>query len=153
MDGVDFRIKEPYPFDPKWYSHKFHGPGMRYEIGLNIRTGGIVWSHGGYPCGLYPDLKLAREAYTLSVNPGEKTVADSIYSDPVYFIRKTSLNIKLHDRIMARHETVNKRMKQFKILKNPFRNALEKHPIVFLAVANLTQLMIENGSPLFSALR
>lgn len=113
----------------------------------------MVWTHGGYPCGQYPDLRLAREAYIWSVNPGEKTVADHGYNDPQYFIRKTANNIKLHTRIMSRHETVNKRMKQFKILKNVYRNKLEKHPIVFHAVANLTQLMIENGHPLFSAIK
>lgn len=123
---------------------------MRYEIGLNIRTGAMVWTHGGCP---YPDLKLAREAYTFSVNPGEKTIADLGYNDPQYFINRTQKNIDLHKRILSRHETINKKMIQFKILKYPYRHELEKHPIVFHAVANLTQLMIENGSPLFSALK
>ena len=34
LDGTDFRIQEPTPFDPKWFSHKFKGPGLRYEIGV-----------------------------------------------------------------------------------------------------------------------
>lgn len=150
LDGLDLKIQEPTPFSPKWFSHKFRGPGLRYEIALNIRTGEIVWVHGGYPCGLYPDLKLAREAYVLLVNPGELTVADKGYNDALYFIQKTIRNVRDHGTIMARHETVNKRMKQFKILKNTYRHSLQKHPLVFHAVANLTQLMIQNGYPLFS---
>ncbi|EFX70022.1 hypothetical protein DAPPUDRAFT_113096 [Daphnia pulex] len=51
IDGVDFRIMEPSPFNPKWYSHKFHGPGLRYELAICIQTGDIVWAYGGLPCG------------------------------------------------------------------------------------------------------
>lgn len=147
---MDFRICEPSPFDRKWYSHKFSGPGVRYEIGLCIRTGHIVWKHGGYPCGQYPDLKLAREAYIYSVNEGEKTIADKGYKDTKYFILKGNENKNLHKRIMARHETVNKRINQFFALKYQFRHDLKKHPSVFHAIINLTQLMIMNGEPLFS---
>jgi DDE superfamily endonuclease len=152
LDGVDFKILEPQPFNPKFYSHKFKGPGLRYEIGLNIRTGHIVWKHGGYPCGQYSDLTIAREAYLLSINHAEKTIADKGYRDNRYFLLKNNLNKKIHGKIMARHETVNKRMKQFQILKQPFKNNIHKHPIVFHAVANLIELMIENGEPLFNAL-
>lgn len=50
---------------------------------------------------------------------------------------------------MARHETINKRVKQFNILSVPFRNNLRKHPLVFSAIVNLTQISLENGEPLF----
>ena len=70
LDGIHCcPIQEPSPFSAKWYSHKFHGPGITYEVGLNIRRGVIVfWAYGGYPCGEYPDLKLARQLYTGRVN-------------------------------------------------------------------------------------
>lgn len=150
MDGVDFPILEPTPFSSKWYSHKFRGPGIRYEIGLCIRTGKIVWANGGYPCGMFSDLKLAREAYVLSVNDKELTLADKGYKDANFFILPSEQNTVYHNIIMSRHETVNKRIKQFNILKMPFRNHLEKHPLVFYAVINITQFIIENGEPLFS---
>lgn len=149
LDGVDFKIKEPIPFSRKWFSHKFKGPGLRYEIGLNIRSGYIVWKHGGYPCGEFPDLKLAREAYVHSVNVGEKTLADKGYRDANFFIQPTANTQGTHGILMARHETVNKRIKQFKALKYSFRHDLRKHPIVFSAVVNATQLMLQNGAPLF----
>lgn len=63
IDGVDFKICEPKPFNKKWFSHKFRASGLRYNIALCIRTGKIVWIHGGYPCGDWPDLKLAQDAY------------------------------------------------------------------------------------------
>ena len=37
IDGTDFRINEPQPFSTIWYSHNFKGPGLRYEIGFNIK--------------------------------------------------------------------------------------------------------------------
>ena len=67
---------EPTNFDPKWYSHKFKGPGLRYEVGLCIRTGHIVWAYGGLPCGEWPDLKLARNVFIHRLLPNEKALAD-----------------------------------------------------------------------------
>ena len=82
MDATDCAIQEPSPFDRKWFSHKLNGPGLKYEIGLSIKNGEIVWINGGMPCGEYSDLKLARDEYTLSVQLGEKTIADDTYKDP-----------------------------------------------------------------------
>lgn len=31
IDGTDFRIYEPTPFSPRWFSHKFKGPGLQYH--------------------------------------------------------------------------------------------------------------------------
>ena len=151
LDGTDFRINEPSQFDPAWYSHKFHGPGVRYEIGLCIQTGRIVWAHGGVPCGSWPDLSLARSAYTKAVAPNELTLADRGYSDTRYFYTpahypKTASQQK---QIMARHETVNARLKQFGVLKQVFRHSVDKHSECFFAVVNIVELVIENNSPLF----
>jgi hypothetical protein len=51
--------------------------------------------------------------------------------------------------VRARHETVNKRFKQFGCLHERFRHDAAKHGDVFRAVAVITQLAIENGEPLF----
>ncbi|OQR90516.1 hypothetical protein THRCLA_09312 [Thraustotheca clavata] len=118
--------------------HKFKGPGLRYEVGLCIRT---VWCQGGVPA-----------AYVYAVEPGEVTLADKGYRDKNYFVFPSD---ERHDarrqkEIMARHETCNRRLKQFKILSSTFRHDLHLHPICFHAVANCTQLMIELGHELFS---
>ena len=49
----------------------------------------------------------------------------------------------------AWHETVNRWLKQFGILSQRFRHQLEKHGIVFMAIANITQLAIMIDQPLF----
>lgn len=78
LDGTDFRIMEPSEFNPKWYSHKFNGPGLRYEIGICIRIGNIVWANGGYPCGGWPDIKIFRDALGYALHPGEVTMTNII---------------------------------------------------------------------------
>ena len=85
LDGTDFRIMEPTVFDPKWYAHKFNGPGLRYEIGLSIFTGHILWAHGGLPCGEWPDIRLARDAFVDHLQRGENVLADKGYRDQNFF--------------------------------------------------------------------
>lgn len=150
LDGSDFSICEQTPFDPKWYSHKLNGPGVRYEVGLCLRTGDIVWINGGVPCGEYPDLKLARDLYLMMIGDGERTVADDGYRSHRFIYPQLYPEFRARLKtIMARHETVNKRMKQWSCLNERFRHRVILHPLCFRAVANLTQLMIMLGEELY----
>ena len=56
---------------------------------------------------------------------------------------------ELQQRVRNRHETVNRRFKQFQVLKQMFRHDIVLHQSVFIAVAVLTQISIENGDELF----
>ena len=67
VDGTDYSVNEqqlnPFKrpkrnkdgrclkFDPKWWSHKFNGPAVRYKTAVNIQTGNLVWTHGPFPAG------------------------------------------------------------------------------------------------------
>jgi hypothetical protein len=82
--------------------------------------------------------------------PGERTLADKGYNDSSQFILPNETNPHGHKIIMSRHETVNKRIRQFKVLYHTFRHSLEKHPTCFDAVVNITQLIIEFEEPLFA---
>jgi len=124
LDGVDCRIREPTEFSPKWWSHKINGPGLRYEIGLNMQTGDIVWVYGGLPCGQYSDLRLARECYVRAVGEGELTLADDTYKDRRFFIYPSAFpdTVASQKAFMTRHETVNRRLKKGRLiwtLSNP----------------------------------
>ena len=55
----------------------------------------------------------------------------------------------MQQRVRARQETCNKRLKQWKILREEYRHKLEDHSDVFCAIAVLTQLALESGEPLF----
>ena len=152
LDGTDCAISEPTPFSPKWYSHKLNGPGVRYEVGLSIARGHIVWTHGPFPAGKYPDIKIARKRYIFEVDDGEMTLADRGYNDPKFFVNPNYYphSTRQQKIVMARHETVNSRLKQFGVLRASFRHHLDLHGPCFHAAANLIQLGITNGSPLFS---
>ena len=96
LDATDCPIEEPAPFDAKWFSHKLHHAGVKYEIGLNIRTGNIVWVFGGVPCGEYSDLKLARGKYVHQLTFGEKTIADDTYNSRIQIISYIPAQLKQH---------------------------------------------------------
>ncbi len=158
VDGTDFRINQPTPFWKGWYSHKFKSAGVRYEVAISIQSGDIVWIHGPFPCGKFPDLTIFRMGLKRMLQPtGERAEADGGY-------RGEPLTIELPDescfsgpaqkqlkkKVRSRHETVNARFKRFKILNEKFRHEVKKHKAVFNAIAVITQLEIESGlKPLF----
>ena len=70
-DVTNFRIQEPTPFSKRWYSHKFKGPGLRYEIAVSIEDGDL-WTNGPFPAGQYPDLKVFCQASQSLSEPDKK---------------------------------------------------------------------------------
>jgi hypothetical protein len=53
------------------FSHKLNSAGLRYEIGITIQTGDLVWTNGPYPCGNWPDLRIARNGICDELDPGK----------------------------------------------------------------------------------
>lgn len=153
VDGTDCRIYEPAPFDRKWYSHKFKGPGLRYEVGVCIQTGWIIWKNGPYPCGRWPDLKIARDKVLKRLRLQEKVLADGGYADGFTFCEtptgRNNPDQQMKQLARARHETINRRLKQFAVLSQVYRNDRKSHFRVFHAICNIVQLDIMTGAPLF----
>jgi phage terminase large subunit-like protein len=56
---------------------------------------------------------------------------------------------KIAGRATSRKETINKRFKQWEILRATFRHDLLHHRDFFVAIVCITQVAIENGEPLF----
>lgn len=150
------RIEQKQPFWSGWYSHKFNGPGVRYEVAVCIRTGAIVWIHGPFPCGAWPDIKIFRHALVNMLEAGERVESDAGYigehpaktciPDPL----DTPAKADMRSRVRARHETVNKRFKNFGCMKQVFRQEdLVWHSACFRAVAVITQLSFDAGEPVF----
>ena len=154
IDGTDFRIQEPKkPFNSKWFSKKFKGPGIRYEVGVSINTGYIVWYNGPYPAGMMPDTKIFDRDLRWMIDSTEKIVADKGYRGLINVLTPLNAKDEKHKKQMAlaraRHETVNRRFKQWQCLQQRWRHDRNKHKEVFIAVASLTQIEIVNGHPLF----
>lgn len=85
------------------------------------------------------------------VDPDEMTLADDTYRDALYFIHPHGYpeSVQKQKQYMARHETVNGRIKSFRVLSAVFRHDLTFHSDCFHAIANIVQLMIMNGEPLY----
>jgi hypothetical protein len=154
VDGTDFRIEEPTPFSRKWYSHKFNGPAVRYELAVCIQTGDIVWINGPFKAGRWPDLKIFRRNLKEKLAPGEMVEADNGYPGEPDHVRTADGFVSRADdrakwRVRYRHESVNRRLKQWGCLKQVYRHELKLHKTVFAAVAVITQLAFENGEPPF----
>ena len=154
VDGTDFRI--PQQSEQKvCYSHKFKKSGYRYEVALCIATGEIVWTNGPYPCGAYPDINIFRRALKGMLRQvNEKALADLGYRGEKDFINTpnpydSEVVVKLKKDAGMRHETVNKRLKQFGALKQTFRHSKIKHQAVFNACATLVQMEIIAKEPLY----
>ena len=150
IDGVHFKICEPFPFSEKWYSHKFKAAALTYEIALGIRSGDIVWAHGGYPAGAYPDDKLVRTAFlgALDRDLNEHVIADNGYDSLPFFISPVKHRFETGDlyarRVLARHENVNARIQKFKILRERYYGDIKFHPTIFHAIVNICQVEIDN---------
>lgn len=161
VDGTDFEIAEPGKFtreySRQWYSHKFKGAGVRYEVGLCIKTGDIVWVSGPYECGTWSDLRIFRDGLLHYLDENERVEADKGYGgdDPEFtrtpggFTRQEGKLVRQAE-VRSRHEHVNKRFKQWGVLKKRFRHDLGNHSSVFRAVSVITQLAFSLGEPLTS---
>jgi hypothetical protein len=153
IDGTDFKINKPTPFSRKWYCHKIKHAGLRYEVGICIQTGWIVWINGPYAPGHWPDLAISRDGLTDALDTDELFLADGTYSDGHGWC-DTPTGLNNRDQWMkavarARHERVNGLLKDFGVLKNCFRHHRAKHGSVFMACANVTQAKLQLEEPTF----
>ena len=154
MDGTDFRVPES---GRSFYSFKFKKSALRYEIGLSILTGVIVWINGPYEAGDWVDLEIFRNSLKSHLEYGERVETDDGYLGeapefikcPASFTNPTE-TLFMQQRVRNRQETINKRLKNWGILKQVYRHQFDKHGEVFRAIIVATQLTIKGGDPLFS---
>jgi hypothetical protein len=156
VDCTDCVTTEQGKVPSLFFTHKENCSGLRYEVALSILSGDIVWIHGPFPCGDWPDIEIFRLSLVHQLDRLERVEADDGYKgeDPEYIKTPSGVvhpqeQLKLRSRVRSRHETVNKRFKQFRCLSGTFRHDIAFHGKCFRAVAILTQLSIENGHPLF----
>ena len=158
IDGTDFRI--PQTGAPvrgnSFASHKYAGKSaLRYEIGVSILGGDLMWIQGPYPAGSFNDVKIFNKVLRHWLDPGERVEANNGYVGCADKVKcpdnpcNPPANERMQARVRSRHETINGRFKTWGILSQVYRHDITRHGEVFRAIAIITQLAIENGSPLF----
>ena len=123
---------------------------------MNIRTGDIVWVNGPYAFGYYNGINIFRQSLVSFLGPGERVDADDGYiGDAPHHIKcPNSCTNPVDTRVTqegmrSRKETVNRRFKCWRILKQEFRRVIPKLAEVMYDVVTITQIFIENGEILF----
>ena len=156
VDGTDFLICEPTPFGKRWCSHKFKHAALRYEIGICIQTGWIVWVHGPYPAGQWTDLAISRDGLNQALGKDEMFVADSGYRDKNgWALTPNGYNTREQYRqavSLSRHECVNRYFKVFAAFDRKWRHHRKKHGTAFMAAANIVQARIQLEPTVFQVM-
>lgn len=160
VDGVHSRTKESRKTPTrKVYSHKFHGPGVAYEVGMAINENRILWSKGPFKASTN-DVKMFNMKDTGAFHPdmpqGKKGIADSSYSHlkehiTVHRVGHSKEMTNFINRVRARHENIYSRLKVWDVLSDVFRGSWEKHnehKMYFEGCLVLLQYDMENGHPL-----
>ena len=141
-------------FNPRFKSHKFNKGGLRYEVGVCLATGHLVWLHGPFRAGL-PDIEISRSALVQgALVEGEMCEADNGYvgeewyiKTPIGFHTRSEDEKKMKKRAGQRHESVNNRLKIFRVLSGDYHHPIEFHSSCFRAVAVITQLNFLENPP------
>lgn len=159
IDGIDCMINEPWPFDTTYYSQKFNGPALKYEVGVCIATGHIVWINGPHKAGK-SDATVFKEKLATTLADDEVVEADGGYRGHDKLMAPnvaTSRDARKQKSVVrGRHENVNSRLKIFNVLVVPFRHTNprnlihDKHGACFDAISVITQLKFENGESLYA---
>jgi hypothetical protein len=145
VDGTDFTIGEPTPFNKAWKSPKAKGASLKYKVAISIYSGDIVWIYGPHE-GSKHDYRIFKEMLMKMLEADEMVETDAGYgvvrkgvgNDGIIrskndYMSKEERSEKSDQR--ARHETVNRRFKSWGILKQQFQmesNCTSMHSLLLL---------------------
>ena len=82
VDGTDFRVpqKGTATKGNAFASHIDAGKSaLRYELGVSILGGDLVWIQGPYPAGKYTDIKIFNKVLRHFLDTGERVEVDEGY--------------------------------------------------------------------------
>ena len=143
IDGTDCPTVEHKPFNPKRFSHKFKGAGLRCEVGILVATGFVVHIDGPFRASV-SDLAIAKRCSHHTLDDGEHRVADGGHegcnNPSLPFDDVPPKEREEHKEIRAWHENANDMLKKWAILRHKFCHCEPLHGTAFCAAAVLTQM-------------
>ncbi|CAJ1955890.1 unnamed protein product [Cylindrotheca closterium] len=150
VDGVDCPIQEIWPFDEAIFSKKLNGPGYKYEIGICIATGAIVWVNGPFKAGRNDKTIFEHDGLMQALCEDEGVEVDMGYQGLDQLknpkISQSKKDGMQKSKARARHKNVNGELKKFVVLDQVFRhNPKTKHQACFEAVAVICQMQHDFG--------
>ncbi len=152
IDGMDFHILQK---GPAFASHKYAGKSaLRYELGIDILAGNLVWVSGPYPAGKWNDVIFLNN-FAHCLEPGKRVKADNSYIGHADKIKCPNNNCNLVENlaiqtcVRSQHVTFNAHLKFWGNLGQTYHHNILKHGSVFYACVILSQLAITNDKPLF----
>lgn len=157
VDATECRIDRPQDnaTQKEYYSGKDKCHTIKYELGIDIVRGFIVWLYGGVP-GHVHDLEMSRASGIFDrLLPGELLLADKGYIGVDLYLTPMRQPVEASQwfvnsflsKIRVLVENVIGRVKVFSCLRQPWRNDLSLHPIVMDVLCNLINLEFESAPP------
>ena len=158
VDGTHAKTNEPRDNDmrrnPKNFSYKNNFAGLNYQIAVNIFKNQIAYANTADP-GSVHHMTAMRNEFIALLPEGARVIADSGYTGKsdleksIFAVRNTFdtaavKNFKKSAR--ARQESVNKRLKEYKCMKECWTDGVERHKVAFTACLVLVQYAIEDTS-------
>jgi len=131
VNGTDLRIPQKGATTKRnaFASHKYAGKSaLRYELGVDILVGSLVWIQGPYPTGKYTKIKIFNKVFRNFLEPGKRVEADKGCRGHPDKIKcpgndaNLAENRAMQGRVRARHETLNGRLKNWGILSQIFHH-------------------------------
>ena len=149
-DGVDFKRWEPkhprYPIDKKQCSHKFKSAGYRYLVCISVQTGHCVKISPPFPASTH-DMVIFFKCVKPFLRWEDGVIGGKAFGssrpDEFHMSRPNTQDeqelAKFKSRARCRHESFNKRMKNFASMDHTWRLTTDQHRQAFTVVALTVQ--------------
>ena len=115
-----------------------------------------MWINGPFACGKYNDCSIFLKGMAARLGRNERVEVNDGYNgaSPKYTKVPGSCTARkerkeIQSTVRARHETFNKRLKQWGSMRNVWHHGPTKHATAVRAVAVINQIILQFQQPLF----
>ncbi len=138
VDGTDFCIpqKGAATKGNAFATYKYAGKSaLRYELGVDILSGNLVWIQGPYPAGKYTDIVIFNKVLRNFLERGKRVEAEEGYRSHPAKIKcpgndaNPAENRGMQGRVRAHHETLNGWLQNWGILSQVFCHNIMMHGV------------------------